>query len=108
MRLGRAVLAPADTIAIGRRALGAAGHEVQNALPSEAPSAPDLVPGNDPLLGQSIHGLHVDLEESGHLSRGDYFLQRPLTPSCTLNLPRAPECAFRARAVPADTIRRKW
>src|SRR5947207_1099268 len=82
--------APGDAVAIGRRALSAAGHEVQDALPSEAPSAPDLVPGNDPLLGQSIDGFHVDLEESGHLRGRDYFLQRPLTPSRTLNLPRAP------------------
>ena len=76
------------------------GYEAQDTFLTEAPPAPDLVSGNDTLLGQAVDGLHMNLEEHGDLRWGDYFLQLPLAPFKTLTFPCVPSGSLTARAMP--------
>ena len=43
------------------------GYQIKDIAFPKAPAASDSISGNDSLLGQSINGFHVDLEECRYL-----------------------------------------
>ncbi len=101
MYLAPSALASAAEVSIRRRVFHVVGHEAQNTFLAEAPPAPDLAAGDDPLLGQSIDGLHVHLQQRRDLGWGDYLLQLFPAPSWALDFPCVPTGSLTARTMPA-------